>query len=61
MMFFLGRSHLVCAYFVPGYVHQSENMIHFFAYLHDSFYQFHLMLSIWFENFVLISHMGKVL
>ena len=33
----------------------------FIAYLHDSFYQFHLMLSIWFENFELISHMGKVL
>jgi len=29
----------------------------FFAYLHGSF---HLMLSIWFENFDLISHMGKI-
>jgi len=36
-------------------------MIILFAYLHDSFHQFHLMLNIWFENFELISQMGKIL
>ena len=57
----LGRSHLVCADFFPGYVHSSENMIRFLAYLDDSLHQFHLNLNAWVGPFELISYIGKIL